>query len=292
MNKLSISLFLSLLFLFISSCQENTSPLIEIDKVSAWCILGFDSLDRSPEERIAMLQELGIKKYGFNRGKADYSKLTHEFKLAQENNIEITSVFLWLNANKDSIGHLSESNEALLAYLKELDQKPTIWVSFNNNYFENLDHQAALNAGVDMVKYIKSRADDLGCKLALYNHTGWFGNPLNQIEIIKAVDQDGITIVYNFHHAHDNIDIFKANIKEIIPYLSCVNLNGVKKGGPKILDIGKGEHEYEMIKDLKEAGYLGPWGILGHVKTEDAKVVLERNIEGLKALNSLHNKNG
>ena len=291
MKKLLKSIILAFLLIPIQGCEQTENQFIKINEVSAWCIIGFDSLDRTPEERMDLLNEMGLKKYGFNRGKAEYGKLKHEFKLAKENDIEITSVFLWLNANKDSIGQLSESNEELLGYLEDTEQKPAIWVSFNNNFFENLDAESALEVAVNMIKYTKSRADELGCKLALYNHTGWFGNPLNQINIIKKINKEDISIVYNFHHSHDGVDEFIENVKIIKPYLSYVNLNGVKKGGPKILDLGKGDYEYEMINALRKEGYDGPWGILGHIKTEDVKVVLERNLEGLELLNKKFNEN-
>ena len=174
----------------------------------------------------------------------------------------------------------------MLTQLKEVDQKPAIWVSFSNNYFENIDDQKSIQVAVDMIKYIKSRTDDLGCQLALYNHTGWFAKPQNQINIIKEIGLEDISMVYNFHHAQGDVDEFSESVKMIKPYLSYVNLNGVKKEGPKIVDIGKGDHEYEMINKLIKEGYDGPWGILGHIKTEDVKVVLERNIEGLKSLNT------
>ena len=141
-----------------------------------------------------------------------------------------------------------------------------------------------------MIKFGKSITDEVGCKLALYNHDGWFGNPNNQIAIIKELNADAITMVYNFHHAHEYVDDFKEIAKKITPYLSYVNLNGVKKDGPQIVPIGKGDYEYEMIKNLKDEGFKGPWGILGHIKTEDVKIVLERNIEGLKSLNYQYSK--
>ncbi len=268
------------------ACKQTNDPFININEISAWCIIGFDSLDRSPEQRIEMLNEMGLKKYGYNRGKGEYDQMKKEFKLAEENNIEITSVFVWLNAKRDSIGKLSESNEKLLNNLKDVNQKPAVWVSFNNNYFEDREDKESLKVAVEMIKYLKSRTDDLGCRLALYNHTGWFGNAQNQIEIINEINQKDISIVYNFHHAHDDIDEFKETAKLIKPYLSYVNLNGVKKDGPKILDIGKGDYENKMITYLKEEGYNGPWGILGHVKTEDVKVVLQRNLEGIKSINN------
>jgi sugar phosphate isomerase/epimerase len=213
-----------------------------------------------------------------------------EFKLAKENNIEINSIFLWLNAKRDSIGKLSPSNQELLSNLKEVEQKPTIWLSFSDNFFKKLNQKESIELSIEMIKFVKLKADELGCKLALYNHHGWFGNPYNQIQILKELNQESITMVYNFHHAQEYVDDFHDIAKKIKPYLSFVNLNGVKKDGPQILTIGEGDHEYDMIKTLKKEGFNGPWGILGHIKTEDVQVVLKRNINGLNNLNLKYNK--
>lgn len=273
------------------SCEKKDAQIIEISEVSPWCILGFDTADRTPEQRIALLKELGLKKYGFNKGKGDFSTMKQEFKLAKENEIEITSIFLWLNASRDSVGKLSPANQELLQNLSEVSQKPVIWVSFSDNFFKNLTEEASIKRSIDMIQFVKTKADELGCKLALYNHHGWFGNPYNQLKILEKLKDESLTMVYNFHHAHEYVDEFQDIAKKIQPYLSFVNLNGVKKEGPQILDIGKGDYELEMINTLIKEGYKGPWGILGHIKTEDVKVVLKRNIAGLKILNSkLKNK--
>ena len=68
------------------------------------------------------------------------------------------------------------------------------------------------------------------------------------------------------------------------PYLSAVNLNGMQKEGYKILPIGEGNDEIQMIKLLIDEGFSGLWGILGHVENEDVKKVLDKNIEGLNSL--------
>jgi len=286
MNKLIKISTALLLFGLFSSCQESKpDQLVNPEEVSAWCIKGFDILDRTPQQRIAMVKEMGIKRYGYNRGKGDISQMTEEFKLAKENGIEIPSVFLWLNPKRDSIGKLSEGNQELLAKLAEVYQKPAIWVSFSNSFFEDISDSESMELAVDMIKFLKSKTDEIGCPLALYNHTGWFGEPENQIEILKQVDEEALSLVFNFHHAHDYVDEFCEVAKKIRPYLSYVNLNGMVRDSSKIFTLGKGESEYEMIKCLKAEGYEGPWGILGHIKTEDVKLVLQRNMEGLKALN-------
>lgn len=278
---------LFILFLTLSSsCVEQPKELIKIDEVAPWCILGFDSEDRSSEERVALIKELGLKRYGFNKGKGHLHEMVDEFQLAKDNEIEITSIFFWLNADRDSLGKLSAYNQELLANLKKTVQKPCLWLSFSNNFFEERSEEESVALAVEMIQYVKTLADEVGCELALYNHRGWFGSPYNQIKVLEGLDDSSISMVFNFHHAHEYVDEFDEVAKMITPYLSYVNLNGVKKEGPEILTIGEGDYELQMINTLKAEGFEGPWGILGHIKTEDVKVVLNRNIEGLKSLNT------
>ncbi|MGY8863791.1 MAG: hypothetical protein ACKVJ2_14335, partial [Pseudomonadales bacterium] len=69
-----------------------------------------------------------------------------------------------------------------------------------------------------------------------------------------------------------------------IPYLWSVNLNGMKQNGPKIVPIGEGDLEKDMIDYLLRKNYQGPFGILGHIKNEDVQVTLARNLNGLQSL--------
>ena len=107
-----------------------------------------------------------------------------------------------------------------------------------------------------------------------------------KIEILNQLKDKSLTMVFNFHHAHEYVDEFPEIVKKMTPYLSYVNVSGGKKEGPEILSIGDGDHEYEMIENLLDEGYNGPWGVLGHIKTEDVQKVLTRNIKGLTLLNS------
>ena len=122
--------------------------------------------------------------------------------------------------------------------------------------------------------------------MALYNHGDWFGEPENQVRIIQAIGSDRIRIVYNFHHGHHQVDRFGELLEVMKPYLSAININGMKVEGPKIITLGEGDREVEMLRTIKDSGYCGPIGILGHTEGEDIRVVLERNLEGLQQLKS------
>ncbi|NJN49896.1 MAG: hypothetical protein HC798_00330 [Polaribacter sp.] len=137
-----------------------------------------------------------------------------------------------------------------------------------------------------MIEYLSNRAKNLQCKVALYNHGDWFGEPINQIKIIKELPNLELGIIYNFHHAHQQINSFPEMVDAMLPYVWSVNLSGIKKGGPKILPIGEGDHEFDMVKLLLQKGYDGDFGILGHVEQADVKMILKANLKGIKLLNS------
>ncbi|TXG37282.1 sugar phosphate isomerase/epimerase family protein [Seonamhaeicola maritimus] len=279
-NFLAALVFLILVF----SCKQRANNQLVNQDLYPWCIVAFDSLERSPQERISMLKELGFKKYAYDWRDKHLDNTLTELKLAVKNNIEIISVWLWLNAKRDSIGQLSHGNEKLFDIIEQSGLNTTIWVSMSENYFKDLDQKQSLNRAINFIDFVSNKSKSMGCKVALYNHGGWFGNPYNQIEIIKKLPQHNLNLVYNFHHGHHTIDEFSSLSKAMSPYLSAVNLNGMEKDGEKILPIGKGNYEKSMFQTLKNVGYKGPWGILGHVENADVKVILKQNLKGLKTL--------
>ena len=280
-NYLRILTLLFLTFLFLIGCKQN-SKHIGIENTCPWCIVAYDSLERTPEERIKMMKEIGFTKYAYDWRDNHLIDSKTELLLAQDNDIEILSVWLWLNPKRDSIHKLSPANQKIFNIIKELNLKTTLWVGLSESYFNEKSHDESLELATKLVNYVYKKADSIGCEIALYNHKGWYGNPLNQIEIIKALPQQNLSIVYNFQHGHNDIDSFSELAPKILPYLSAVNLNGMEKDGEKILPIGAGDYEKDMLKILKDIGFKGPWGILGHVGEKDVNEVLLKNIEGLK----------
>ena len=92
-------------------------------------------------------------------------------------------------------------------------------------------------------------------------------------------------IVYNLHHGHDQIADFEQSLKLMQPYLLCLNLNGMNDGAkPKILPLGQGQHDKNLLRIIRRSGYEGPIGILDHRSDTDAKVALQQNLDGLKKL--------
>ena len=284
MKNIRVFTYLSILILTCFGCNNNLKK-INIKDTYPWCIVAYDSLERTPQERILMIKELGFTKYAYDWRDRHLKNSKKELILTQENKIEILSVWLWLNPKRDSIHKLSPANEKMIEIVNELNIETTFWVGLSESYFKNLNQEASLDLATNLVQFVLKKAKSINCNVALYNHKGWFGNPLNQLEIIKALPNQNLSLVYNFHHGHQHIDDFNKIATKIAPHLSAVNLNGMKKEGEKILPIGKGIYEKEMIRILQKNGFTGPWGILGHVEGKDVKSILINNIEGLNSFN-------
>lgn len=286
--KYSISLLFILSFFFVACDEAQKESNISLEKIYAWCIVPFDSLERTAEERIDLLQKLGIKKYAYDWREKHLPTMAHELRLAKKSGIDVISVWMWIDDNNDTIDSLSEANETVFSVIDEVAYEGQIWVSFNNNYFKNLSQEQAVYKGARMIEYLSKRAAALQCKVALYNHGDWFGEPQNQIEIIEALPNEELGLIYNFHHAHLQVDRFPYLVKIMSPYIWSINLNGMKIKGPKILAIGEGDHELDMIEVLINNGYQGDYGILGHVEDEDLEKVLLANLKGVQAIFNLH----
>lgn len=263
---------------------ENTQTLFSKSNLIPWSIVGFDVKERSPEERLAMLKRLGYHQYAYGYRPKHIPTMLQEWELAKQKNIEIKAVWLYINLYKDNIGKLRSDAEAVFENLEKAELQTQIWVGFYPEYFSKLTDEESFNQSVAMIRFLSKRAKKLGCRIALYNHGGWFGKPENQLRIIKALPKQDLGIVFNFHHAHDSLNNYKENIKNLFPYLWSVSLNGMKKDGPKIITIGQGNLEEDMINELLKLHYKGTFNLLGHVKGGDPELILEENYNGLKRL--------
>jgi hypothetical protein len=61
-----------------------------------------------------------------------------------------------------------------------------LWCAFSGwKDFEQLPQSEKVRVAAETIAYVADKLDEIGCSLGLYNHGGWFGEPENQIEIIK-----------------------------------------------------------------------------------------------------------
>ena len=294
-NKSGILILIYLIssfFIVLPSCTETIGAksgkkdIFSRENLVAWCIVPFDAMNRGPEERAKMLDELGFKKMAWDWRMEHLETLPDEIEVLRKHDIELTGV--WISIGSDSRDELIPSNHQIFDAIADAGVKTTYWVAVGDDFFAGSSDEERISEGARAIGMVYERAQETASRVALYNHMGWFGEPENQVRIIEKFGRDDVGIVYNFHHAHHRVDDFKQLLDLMMPHLFTVNLNGMKIGGPKIMDVGSGDHEALMIKTLLESDFEGTVGILDHVGDEDAEKVLRRNLEGLeKILNEI-----
>ena len=267
-----------LLFLFIlGGCQpasdSESSDLFSKENLVAWCIVPFDAKERSPEERAEMVARLGIQKVAYDWRQKHVPEFEREILAYKKHGLEY---FAFWNEHPDAF-----------ALFEKYDMHPQIWKTLPSPEAETQAQRIEL-AGKQMLPLVE-KTRELGSQFGLYNHGNWGGEPENMIAVVEwlrtQTDAEHVGIVYNLHHGHDHIEQFEALLELMMPYLLCLNLNGMNsRPEPKILALGKGQHEASLLKIIKQSGYNGPIGILGHQNELDVEVALQENLQGLAEL--------
>jgi len=75
-----------------------------------------------------------------------------------------------------------------------------------------------------------------------------------------------------------------ADFNAMVPYLLCVNLNGMAVDGEKILPLGDGDNDLALLNLVVDSDYSGPVGLLDHRPEMDAEESLRQNLDGLQRL--------
>ena len=265
--------------------QEAARPaegLYARDNLIAWCIVPFDSKHRTPEERAAMLERLGFKHFAYDWRGEHIPTFDAEVEALKKHGVALDA--FWV-----APGELNNESRIILDVLKRHKVKAQLWVllDFGADKAEGAEQERRVDAAVKKLKPLADEAAKIGCTVALYNHGGWFGEPENQIAIVERLKKEGaanVGIVYNFHHGHDHLDRVRPLLAKMMPYLMAVNINGMDPAGDrhgrKILPLGQGEHDLELLRTIRDSGYRGLIGILGHTM-DDAEARLQDNLDGL-----------
>jgi len=248
------------------------------DNLMAWCIVPFDARKRGPEERAAMLKDLGFRHFAYDWRDEHLPTLDREQDALQARGVALDA--FWFPAGLEP--EKQPQIKTILDFLARRKVKTQLWLSMGLP--DQGSQQERVDRTVTPVRWIADAAEKLGCTVALYNHGGWFGEPENQVQILQAVDRKNVGIVYNFHHAHHRIDDWPTIFNLMKPHLLALNINGMRKEGPMILPVGAGDRELGMLRVVAASDYHGPIGILCHRDDIDAEVALRGNMAGLKEL--------
>lgn len=251
------------------------------ENLVAWCIVPFDAKQRGPKARAKMVRDLGLKRVAYDWREKHVPEFESEILAYKQQGIEYFAFWDW--------------HDAMEPLIKKHGIRPQIWAMFRGKLTGKTDSEK-LQEVVQQMLPKAQKAQSLGLTFGIYNHGGWPGKPENLLgvcqELRKKHGLKNVGIVYNFHHGHEDIPTFGNAIEKLLPHLLCVNINGMVQASSikpktktnKILPVGTGDFEHQMLKQLVAAGYEGPIGVLGHRNELDAKEAVQLNLDGLRKI--------
>jgi hypothetical protein len=252
--------------------QSAEYQLFARSNLVAWCIVPFDAKKRGPAGRAEMVKQLNIPAIAYDWRAEHVPQFEQEILEYQKRGLRYFA--FW-----------SVHDEAFRLFEK-YQMSPQFWIMLGN--IKGTTQDASVAEAVSRLLPTAQRASAIGSQVGIYNHGGWGGEPENMVAVCRALrEQHGVTnvgIVYNLHHGHDHVDRLHAALAAMKPYLLCVNLNGMTRDGDKlgkkIIPLGSGELDLGLLKAIRDSGYRGPIGILGHTQN-DAEEQLRDNLDGL-----------
>ncbi|RDC65848.1 sugar phosphate isomerase/epimerase family protein [Adhaeribacter pallidiroseus] len=262
--------------------RKKDTAIYARQNLFAWSIVPFDVKKRNPTQRAAMLQKMGITRLAYDWRQEHVATFDEELKTLKKNNIKLQA--FWLPTGSDPAN--DKNVQAVFALLKRHQVKTQLWCSLGDGKnFPEMSQEEKVHYMARIIGIIAKQAAEIGCTVGLYNHSGWFGEPENQLAIIEYLKMPNVGMVYNFNHAEAHVARFAEFFPKIVPHLLALNLSGIQTGNPvKIVPVGQGNAELEMMRVVKASKYRGPVGIINEYTDPDAEVGLQMNLTGLKKI--------
>ena len=223
-----------------------------------------------------MLERLGLRRLAYDWRAEHLPTFEAELEALARHGIELTAWWFPTTLDGDA--------RTILGLLEQHKIRTQLWVMGGGDPVKNeAEQRTRVEAEAKRIRPIAEAAAKIGCTVELYNHGGWFGEPENQLAIIESLKLPNVGIVYNLHHGHEHLDRLPQLLRAMRPHLHALNLNGMSRGAEKILPLGQGQMDLQLLKMIRDSGYRGPIGILNHTD-EDAEARLRDNLDGLQWL--------
>jgi sugar phosphate isomerase/epimerase len=268
----------------IASAQVSTDNtgqpgLFDQANLTAWCVVPFDAKKRGPEARAEMLQRLGFKNFAYDWRAKDVPTFDSEVEALNKHGVNLAAWWFPTDAGDPTA-------RTILEVIKRHGVHPQLWVMGSGAPTKSdAEYEKRTDEEADRIRKIVDLAAPYDCKVELYNHNGWFGQPDNEVAVIKRLKEKGVGnvgMVYNFSHGHADIAEFPAIWKRIQPYVVAVNVSGMVTDG-RLIPPSQGDKELDMLRTIEQSGWRGPIGLIAE-QGADAEITLGNNLRGLEWL--------
>ncbi len=159
-----------------SANGPSAKSIFAKNNLVAWCIVPFDAVHRGPVERAQMLKRLGITMLAYDWRDRDIPDFDREVAALAKYRIKLQA--FWLASGPDPAS--DKGVRAVLDLLKRRRVRTEIWYMFQPPAgFDQLSQENKVAEAAKAVKYLAVEAQKLRCRVGIYNHEGWYGEPEN-----------------------------------------------------------------------------------------------------------------
>ena len=184
------------------SSQAAEVQLFARTNLVAWCIVPFDSKKRGPAARAEMVAKLGFTKVAYD-WRAEHVP-TFEQEILEYQKHKLDYFAFW-----------SQHDEAYRLFAKH-GLHPQIWVMMGSPAAPTNEERVQLAA--KQLLPVVERTRKAGCRLTLYNHGGWAGEPENMVAVAKLLrEQHGEEVlpVFQQRDVYHDIPIYHEHVGEL-----------------------------------------------------------------------------
>lgn len=262
-----------------------------VETLAAWCVVPYDRYvngdgGRSSEgdggdgrggesesegvrtgaERAEVLTNLGFDGLAWDWRDEHVAVFEEQLDALQDRNLDLTAI--WAPVPDATV---SQALEAQVRAASGRGLKPQLWACAEFGAPGPVTEERDPREFADRLEPIARLAAETGLTVALYNHLGWAGEPLNQLRIIEELDARGFSgagIAYMQHHGHAHIDDFAELWPQFQHAVVALGLNGMRDGAHwgdgKVLPYGHGPRDLELARVIEASGWRGTVALLGH----------------------------
>ena len=246
-----------------------------------------DAAHHTAAEQVALVKEIGFAGIG-----PIYSKPQALREMLAALDAERLKMFaLYLQLNLDAADPVSPAIRDAIDQLRGRDT--VLWLFVTTAAHKPSDPAGDARA-VPVMREVADLAQQAGLRVALYPHASmWVERVEDAARLARQVDRKNFGATFNLCHwlMVDGKDL-DASLREALPHLQVVTVNGADAGGKdwgrliQPLDCGSFDVGLELNK-LKELDWHGPVGLQHFGIGGDARVNLQRSMNGWRSLNGV-----
>ena len=238
----------------------------------------------TPDAQARVLKELGYA----GIAPSGTSGVPEMLQAVDKHGLEMTALYVGANLDPDK----PKYDPKLPEVIRSLKGRDTfIWLYILRGKFPPSSSDGDAEA-VAIVREIAAMCDESGIRVALYPHTGFYVQRVEDaVRVAEKADRPNVGVTFNLCHwlKVDEPASMKRLMELALPHLFLVTINGADRDGESwdrlIQPLDRGSFDVcGFLKTLKELGYGGPIGLQCYAVPGDKYENLKRSMGAWRKL--------